>query len=117
MASIRLYLDEDVFPLLAEILRQRGFDAVSAHELGRTCLPDSDHLEYAIRERRNVLTFNIGDFVVLANQQWQARESFPGVIISTQIPFKEALRRVQRLLSRRTEEDIRDSIIWLNDFR
>lgn len=29
---VKLYIDEDVRPLLAEVLRQRGYDAISAVE-------------------------------------------------------------------------------------
>jgi predicted nuclease of predicted toxin-antitoxin system len=47
MSLIRIYLDEDVRPLLATILRERGYDAVSAVELGRLSIPDADHFEYA----------------------------------------------------------------------
>lgn len=116
MDAIRLYLDEDVYPLLANVLRDRGFDAVSAHELGRTSLPDSDHLEYATREGRVLLTFNVKHFALLATEKWNAGDRFPGVIVSTQLPFKDILRRVLRLLSDRTQESVHDSVVWLNDY-
>lgn len=35
MTRITLFLDEDVRPLLAEILRQRGYDVVHVLEVGR----------------------------------------------------------------------------------
>ena len=35
MAPITLLLDEDVRPLLAEILRQRGYDAIQVLEVSR----------------------------------------------------------------------------------
>ena len=116
MGVIRLYLDEDVSPLLAVVLRDRGFDAVSAHELGRTSLPDSNHLNYATREGRVLLTFNVKHFVLLATERWNVGDPFPGVIVSTQLPFKDMLRRVLRLLNGRTEESIRDSVVWLNEY-
>ena len=106
MAAIRLYLDEDVPPLLAKILRDRGFDAVSAHELGRTGLPDADHLEHAVRDGRVLLTFNTKHFVLLATGMWNAANRFPGVIVSSQLPLKIALRRVLHLLNSRTEGSV-----------
>ena len=36
MAKIALYLDEDVHPTLAQILRERGFDVLTTAEAGRT---------------------------------------------------------------------------------
>ena len=36
MAKIILLLDEDVRPMLGEILRQRGYDAVHVLDAGRT---------------------------------------------------------------------------------
>ena len=47
MAEIILLLDEDVRPLLADILRQRGYDAVHVLELKRTGKSDIDQLEFA----------------------------------------------------------------------
>ena len=38
MAKITLLLDEDVRPILGEILRQRGYDAVHVLDAGRTSL-------------------------------------------------------------------------------
>ena len=32
--SIRLYLDEDVYSVLAPVLRERGFDVISTSEAG-----------------------------------------------------------------------------------
>ena len=48
MAAIRLLIDEDVRPLLAETLRQRGFDARHVDELKRSGLSDLEQLAFAI---------------------------------------------------------------------
>ena len=69
MADLRLYLDEDVRPRLAKVLRERGFDAVSAVELGRIAVSDAEHFAFAAQEGRALLTFNIQDFVPLAEAQ------------------------------------------------
>jgi hypothetical protein len=47
MAKIALLLDEDVRPLLGEIVRQRGYDVVHVIEVDRTGQTDADQLAYA----------------------------------------------------------------------
>ena len=42
MAKITLLLDEDVRPILGEILRQRGYDAVHVLDAGRTGQSDAE---------------------------------------------------------------------------
>lgn len=116
MDAIRLYLDEDVFPLLAKVLRDRGFDVVSAHDLRRLSLSDADHLDFSIREGRAILAFNVKHFIQLAQERWNTGCTFPGVIVSTQVSFKELLRRTLRLLQSRTPESIRDRVVWLSDY-
>ena len=51
MAAVKLYLDEDVRPLLAEILEGRGYDVASASSSRRRGLTDEEQLQVAIKER------------------------------------------------------------------
>lgn len=46
-----LLLDEDVRPLLAEVLRQRGYDAVHVLEIDRGGYSDNDQLDFDTVER------------------------------------------------------------------
>jgi predicted nuclease of predicted toxin-antitoxin system len=111
--GIRLYLDEDVRPTLAEILRMRGYDAVSCIELGKIGATDKEQMLTAIREERAILTHNIRDFVKL-HQNFK-KEHF-GIILSDQLPVRTLVRRVLRLLSTMSQEDIKGCLIWLGDF-
>lgn len=116
MAAIRVYLDEDVRPLLAEVLRQRGYDAVSSIELGRMQVADADHFEYAARDDRAILTFNLRDFIPLAKTSIQSGRRFAGLVVSEQLPFRVLLHRVLRLLGTRQSDEVANRIVWLSDF-
>ena len=58
MSRIKLYLDEDVNPLLAHDLRQRGYDVLSTGEASRLGSSDRDQLDFARGEGRALLTHN-----------------------------------------------------------
>ena len=53
---IQIYTDEHVTPVLAQILRQRGYVAQSAQEAGMLEQDDEDHLAYATRNGMAILT-------------------------------------------------------------
>ena len=52
MAAARLLIDEDVRLLLAEILRQRGYDAWHVLERNRGGRSDAEQLAFAVTQRR-----------------------------------------------------------------
>jgi predicted nuclease of predicted toxin-antitoxin system len=115
--AIRLLLDEDVRPLLAETLRQRGFDARHVDELKRSGLSDSEQLAFAAKQRRALLTHNIRDFVLLDREYRANGQTHYGILVCDQVPFRELLRRTVRCLDRESEADIRNQVLWLQDFQ
>ena len=50
---VELYLDEDVSILLAELLKARGYTAVTAHEAGMLGRSDDEQLAYAVSQQKN----------------------------------------------------------------
>ena len=52
--KIKLYLDEDVDTKLAPVLRELGFDAVTAAEVDRRGFEDEDQLLYATQNGINL---------------------------------------------------------------
>jgi predicted nuclease of predicted toxin-antitoxin system len=114
MAKIRLWLDEDVRPALGEILRQRGYDAVHVLELERTGKTDAEQLDYAISQERAILTHNVKDFTRLDRQNRNNGKEHFGILLSDQVPLRELLRRSLRFLGRRTAEEVKNNIFWLN---
>jgi predicted nuclease of predicted toxin-antitoxin system len=115
MANIVLLLDEDVRPLLGEILRQRGYDVVHVIEVDRAGKTDAEQLAYAAGQRRAVLTHNIRDFRQLDKQYHEESREHFGILLSDQIPLRDLLRRTLRFLSLRTAEEVRNNIFWLNE--
>ena len=117
MAEIRLLLDEDVRPLLGQVLRDRGHDVVAVNQLGLNAADDSEVLERAVEEGRALLTHNVEHFVVLATQYAEKNWEHHGIIVSDQLPIGVLLARVSRLLARKQAEDLTNSLEWLHNYR
>jgi hypothetical protein len=120
---IKLYLDADITsaPLLAEILRQHGFDAVSAVEIGNADFFDDEQLRYAVEHQRVLLTFNIKDFIPLIETEYYGkRREFPGLIVSPQIKgpqFSLLVRLVLNLLNHIDAASMQNTMRFLQEHR
>jgi len=63
--QIRFFLDQHIPSAVAQGLKQRGIDALTAQDAGRCSLPDADQLEFAKQENRVLVSFD-PDFLSLA---------------------------------------------------
>jgi len=113
---IALYTDTDAHGKLAGEIRQKGFDAVSAYEVGNVQLDDHEQLEFAISQGRAIITCNIKDFALLFEQYWQAGREHSGITVSEQLPVGELLRRTMRLLDIVTAGEMRNNLKNLAEF-
>lgn len=110
---IRLYLDEDVHGDLGKALRKQGYDVLTVNEAQNNGLSDRQQLEFATQQNRTIFTFNTVDFIELHLYYLTQARSHSGILVSRQIPIKEAIRRLLLLLDRVTAEEMQNQLYWL----
>ena len=110
---IALYLDEDVSVLIAELLRARGFVAVTTLEAGRLGSTDQAQLNYANSHQSALLTHNRADFEVLAQRYFASGETHHGIIIATRRPPYELVKRLLAILNSATADEIVNQLRYI----
>jgi predicted nuclease of predicted toxin-antitoxin system len=117
---IALYTDEDVTSELAPALRDRGFEAQSAVEVRLLNADDSAQLAYAAEHDMALLTCNAEHYLKLAKQYAESGRSHAGIIISSEQysrrRFGELLRLVLRLMNSLTADEMRNCVVYLQQF-
>lgn len=114
---IALYTDADVYGELASQLRAREFDAISTMEAGNTELSDPAQLEYAVSQKRAIVTFNIQDFEPLHREYLRDEKSHYGIIVCNQIELGELLRRLLKLLNQIDADQMKNTYHHLGEFK
>lgn len=114
---MKLYLDENITPLLASVLRGRGYDVVSAHEVGMRGKKDEEQLEYTVSKGRVLLTFNAKHFAPLAEKYFKEGREHYGIVATKTLGLPELIRLAINLLRRARIEELKDSFVWLESYR
>jgi predicted nuclease of predicted toxin-antitoxin system len=78
---MKFYLDEDLSPKIADILRKNGVDALSAHEIGAVEASDLQQLEFAGKEKRCLVTRNRDGFIKLTLRFFNDHRPHHGILI------------------------------------
>ena len=78
---MNFYLDEDFTPKIAVLLRKKGIDTVSAHEVRNIQLSDPEQLAFANHEGRCLVTRNARHFLVLAREAIQRQKPHAGILL------------------------------------
>lgn len=113
MAKISLFLDEDVHLELGKAFRNRGFDAIHAQESGRKGYSDASQLEYAVEQKRCLVSFNVKDFVQLHNECAKREIEHYGIVASKQQPIRIILRKLLNHLQKNSRESFKNRIEFI----
>lgn len=110
---VKLYLDEDVDVLIADLVRARGFEATTTNETGQRRSTDPAQLEYAVRQRITFVTHNRADFEALAQAYFAAGRTHHGIIIAVRRSPYEIARRLLVLVNQVTADEMQDQVIYI----
>jgi hypothetical protein len=102
---VKHYLDEDISPKVAELLRGMGVDAVSAHEKGMLGVSDEEQLIAAGSEGRVLVTRNRDDFILLTVRFFEDLRSHYGLIIIPHSIPGSNFSLLARILSEHAQKD------------
>jgi len=109
-------LDECISPDLASAMRQRGWDVISAHEVGLVGGTDEEQLEFAAQTGRVLLTFDVLDFQELAKRWSQQGREHAGILLCQHLPkqaYGKLLKRLEQVRTILTAEQMRNAVVWL----
>jgi hypothetical protein len=79
---VKLLVDEMYGERVAELLCERGHDAVHVRSIGLGAAPDADVLARAVDEGRTLVTENASDFVPLLDQRRAASVPTTAVLVA-----------------------------------
>lgn len=115
--ALKLHLNEHLSPRLAQQLRNYGFDVTSSLEANMISKSDPEQLEFCCLEHRAILTFNKDHFSILHAEFMDKNKDHWGIILSTREPIGVLLHRLLRLLNSLSEDDLKNQVRWLNEFK
>lgn len=110
---IELYLDEDVSVLVADLLRGRGFVAITTRDAGQLQNSDTKQLAYAVSQHKTLLTHNRADFEALAQNYAHAGQTHSGIILAVRYPPYELVRRLMQILNHVTADEMVNQVRYI----
>jgi len=110
---IELYLDEDVDVLIADLLRARGFQAMTTQEVGQLGNSDEEQLAYAVNQQKTFFTHNRIDFERIAEEYLATSREHHGIIIGVRRQPYEIARRLLAILNNLTADEMKNQLRYI----
>ena len=101
---MRYHSDEDLSPKIAELLKKKGVDCVSAHEIEMMQALELEQLEAAANEKRCLVTRNRDDFIRLTVQFFNDHLAHYGVLIIPSTIPGDKFSLIANLLARHAKK-------------
>ena len=106
----------EIYGATAASLRRAGIDALSTPEAGRRRQSDESQLEWTSAEGRVLVTFNVAHFAQLHATWLRQGRHHTGIIVSSQRPIGDTIRRLLHLAGALDAESMRDRLEFLGDW-
>lgn len=110
---IRLYLDEDVSIVQADVLRARGYEIHTLRDAQQLGQSDAEQLAYAASRGMAIVTHNRADFEALAASYRDNAHMHAGIIIAVRRSVPELSRRLLLILDSDTADELRRGSLHL----
>jgi uncharacterized protein DUF5615 len=116
--ELGFFIDEDLPPAIADILRVRGLQALSVVGEARQGLADEEQLHFATTHNLVLVTANIADYTELARQWMASGREHAGLVfvLVKRFPRREAgaiTRALQALAAQETRAQMHNSARFL----
>jgi predicted nuclease of predicted toxin-antitoxin system len=114
LAKLRIYTDENVDIRVAQGLRNRGIDALTAQENGMTGSTDLEHFNYAYQMQAVIFTHD-RHFLEIAKKLIEAGKSHWGVIFVSmnKLSVGECIKKLAVYADMLTLDDMKNQIEFL----
>jgi hypothetical protein len=116
MSEVRLYVDEDAGESAVVLgLRARGVDVLTTIEAKQGGTTDRNQLEFAVRQKRTIYTFNVGDFARLHREYLSHGIEHHGIVVLPDQRYSagEKIRRVAGFVHSVTSEELMNRMEFL----
>ena len=111
---IRLYLDEDVSVLVAQLLHPHGFEILTTREAHNLGSSDAAQLRYAAEHGLTLLTHNRIDYELLHVEELREQHPHSGILIAHRLASDfDLARRIMTVLNRFTSDDVANHLFYL----